>query len=141
MSYTTFDNNSFESDNLGGMGNFFRRGGRWVTAEELATLAIEDMFADLSRAYAIGWGSASDSPLDLFKMTVAEGGIRSPMLISGPGIKGGRQVNTFSYVWDIMPTVLELTGIPHPKKYRGRQVERMRGKSLKDVLKGLQKAA
>ncbi len=37
------------SDNLGGMGNFFRRGGRWVTAEELATLAMEDMFADLPR--------------------------------------------------------------------------------------------
>jgi len=37
------------SDNLGGMGNFVRRGGRWVTAEELATLAIEEMFADLPR--------------------------------------------------------------------------------------------
>jgi len=37
------------SDNLGGMGNFIRRGGRWVTAEQLATFAIEDMFADLPR--------------------------------------------------------------------------------------------
>ena len=37
------------SDNSGGMGNFIRRRGRWVTAEELATFAIEDMFADLPR--------------------------------------------------------------------------------------------
>ena len=37
------------NDNLGGMSNFVRRGGRWVTAEELATLAIENMFADLPR--------------------------------------------------------------------------------------------
>lgn len=34
------------SENLGGMGNFFRRGGRWVTAEELASAAMEDMFED-----------------------------------------------------------------------------------------------
>jgi hypothetical protein len=34
------------SENLGGMGNFFRRGGRWVTAEELAVAAMEDIFAD-----------------------------------------------------------------------------------------------
>ena len=91
-------------------------------------------------AYGMGWGSASAGPLDLFKMTVAEGGIRSPLLIAGPGVKGGRQVDSFGYVWDIMPTVLELAGIPHPEKYQGRQVERMRGKSLQGVLTGSKKA-
>ena len=87
-------------------------------------------------AYGIGWASASAGPLDLFKMTVAEGGIRSPMLISGPGVEGGRQVDAFAYVWDIMPTILDLAGITHPEKYQGRQVERMLGKSLKGVLTG-----
>ena len=87
-------------------------------------------------AYGMGWGSASAGPLDLFKMTVAEGGIRVPLLIAGPGVKGGRQINSFSYVWDIMPTILELAGISHPKQYQGRPVERMRGKSLKGVLAG-----
>ena len=91
-------------------------------------------------AYGMGWGSASAGPLDLFKMTVAEGGIRSPLLIAGPGVKGGRQVDSFGYVWDIMPTVLELAGIPHPEKYQGRQVERMRGKSLQGVLTGSKNA-
>jgi len=91
-------------------------------------------------AYGMGWGSASAGPLDLFKMTVAEGGIRSPMLIAGPGVKGGRQVDAFAYVWDVMPTVLELAGIPHPVKHQGRQVERLRGKSLQGVLTGSTKA-
>jgi arylsulfatase len=91
-------------------------------------------------AYGMGWGSASAGPLDLFKMTVAEGGIRSPLLIAGPGIDGGRQVDAFAYVWDVMPTVLELAGIPYPEKFRGRQVEGMRGKSLKGVLTGSAKA-
>jgi hypothetical protein len=58
-------------------------------------------------AYGIGWGSACAGPLDLFKMPVGEGGIRCPLLIAGPGVKGGRQVDAFAYVWDIMPTVLD----------------------------------
>ncbi len=37
------------SENLGGIGNFFRRGARWVTAEELATWAMEDIFDDFPR--------------------------------------------------------------------------------------------
>lgn len=37
------------SDNLGGIGNFFRRGGRWVRAEELAVEAMQDIFEDFSR--------------------------------------------------------------------------------------------
>jgi arylsulfatase len=58
------------------------------------------------------------------------------MLIAGPGIKGGHQVDDFAYVWDIMPTVLELAGITHPEEFQSRQVERMRGKSLKSTLLG-----
>lgn len=37
------------SENLGGIGNFFRRGGRWATAEELASEALEDIFEDFPR--------------------------------------------------------------------------------------------
>ncbi len=37
------------SDNLFGMGAFFRRGGRWVTAEELATAAMDHIFDDFRR--------------------------------------------------------------------------------------------
>jgi hypothetical protein len=37
------------SDNLFGMGNFFQRGGRWVTAEELAAAAMDHIFDDFRR--------------------------------------------------------------------------------------------
>jgi arylsulfatase len=87
-------------------------------------------------AYGMGWGSASAGPLDRFKMTVAEGGIRSPLIISGPGIKGGRRSEAFSYVTDLMPTLLEMAGVEHPKRFEGREVERMHGRSLVGLLAG-----
>ena len=76
-------------------------------------------------AYGIGFATASAGPLDLFKMTTAEGGIRAPLLIDGPGVKGGREIAPFFYVMDIMPTILDFTGIAHPANYRGRPVERL----------------
>lgn len=85
-------------------------------------------------AYGIGWASASSGPLNRFKMTVAEGGTRSPMMIAGPGIKGGGQLDGFFYVTDIMPTILEMAGIQHPKEFRGQMIEPMRGRSLTKVL-------
>ena len=86
--------------------------------------------------YGIGWASASAGPLDYFKLTVGEGGIRTPLIIAGPAVKGARQVDSFAYVTDIMPTILEFAGLEHPEKYRGRSVERMRGRSLAAVTSG-----
>ena len=87
-------------------------------------------------AYGMGWASASSGPLDRFKMTVAEGGTRSPLIVAGPGVKGGRQVDAFSYVTDIMPTILEMAGIQHPKEFRRRKIEPMMGRSLSEILSG-----
>ncbi len=83
--------------------------------------------------YGIGWASASAGPLDYFKLTVGEGGIRTPLIIAGLGVKGTRTVDSFAYVTDIMPTILEVAKLEHPQNYQGRKVERMRGRSLAGV--------
>jgi arylsulfatase len=88
--------------------------------------------------YGTGWASASAGPLDYFKMTVGEGGIRTPLIIAGPGVNGARQVDSFSYVTDVMPTILELAKLELPENVRGRDVERMRGRSLAGVTFGSQ---
>ena len=88
--------------------------------------------------YGIGWAAASAGPLDYFKLTVGEGGIRTPLIIAGPGVKVARQVDSFAYVTDIMPTILELAKLEHPENYRGRNVERMRGRSLAGVTSGFE---
>jgi len=87
-------------------------------------------------AYGMGFASGSGGPLDKFKMTVGEGGIRSPFLIAGPGIKGGRTIDAFAYVTDVTPTILELCVAKYPATFKGRSVEPMRGRSMVGLLDG-----
>ena len=84
----------------------------------------------------LGWAGASAGPLDYFKMTTGEGGIRTPMIITGPNIAGNKLSSAFAYVTDIMPTILEITGIEHPETYNGKDVKKMTGRSLSHVLLG-----
>ena len=46
------------------------------------------------------------------------------------------RLSAFSYVTDIMPTIIEMAGVDHPKTFRGREVEPLRGRSLSGVLAG-----
>jgi arylsulfatase A-like enzyme len=89
----------------------------------------------------MGWAQASAGPLDYFKLTVGEGGIRTPLIVSGPGIDGPSVVNSFAYVTDIMPTILDWAGLEHPNEYQGRDVERMRGRSFAGVTSGSKDSA
>lgn len=60
----------------------------------------------------------------------------SSLLISGPGINAGTQNDSFTYVWDIMPTILDFADITPPKTFNGNEVEEIRGKSMKTILTG-----
>ncbi len=87
-------------------------------------------------AYGPGWAHAGSGPLGMFKMTVAQGGIRSPLIVAGPGIVPGEITDAFAYVIDIKPTILDMIGAEHPDTYNGREVEPMLGRSLMGVLSG-----
>ena len=56
--------------------------------------------------------------------------------MAGPGIRGGRTITAFSYVTDIMPTLLEMAGVEHPREFEGREAEPLVGRSLTGVLSG-----
>jgi arylsulfatase len=89
-----------------------------------------------NHAYGIGFASGSGGPLDRFKMTVNEGGIRVPLLIAGPGIRKDQQSDAFTYVWDILPTILDIAGVEYPAEFNGHKVEAPRGRSMKGLLDG-----
>lgn len=88
-----------------------------------------------------GWALASSGPLDYFKLTVGEGGIRTPFIAAGPGIAAGQSSDGFAYVMDVMPTLLAMTGIAHPDAVDGHPVAPMGGRSLVPVLSGAERSA
>jgi arylsulfatase len=88
------------------------------------------------------WAQVSSVPFRLFKGTLAEGGIRSPLVVSGPGVQGSvgwrgpRIVRDLLHVMDLAPTFLELAGVEHPESYRGRPMARLQGHSMVPMLAG-----
>ncbi|UVM02397.1 arylsulfatase [Pseudomonas laurylsulfatiphila] len=84
------------------------------------------------------WASAAASPFSGYKFFAGEGGLRTPMIVSGvPGIQANHIAKSFTHVTDIVPTLLEVAGVPaHHGEYQGRAVEPLIGSSLVPVLQG-----
>lgn len=82
------------------------------------------------------WSSASASPLSTFKFYAGEGGIRSPLIISGAPGTAANQIHTgLTHVTDILPTLLDLAKVPRPgSSYQGQSIEPPIGRSLLPVL-------
>lgn len=89
---------------------------------------------------AIGpnWASVANSPLAGHKFMASEGGIRVPLIISGP-VLGVRPHTTraLAHIADVAPTILEAAGVKPPDGiYARREVETMRGSSLLPLVRG-----
>ncbi len=58
------------------------------------------------------WASATASPNGLFKFYASEGGLRVPLIISGPAIAAGKSITAMTTVTDIVPTILDYLNLP-----------------------------
>lgn len=76
------------------------------------------------------WAAAVSSPGQLFKFYTTEGGIRVPLVVAGPGVAAGTRVATPTFVTDVAPTVIEMTGASAEGGVA------MTGRSLGPVLRG-----
>ncbi len=79
------------------------------------------------------WANATASPGNLFKFHSSEGGMRVPLIASGPGIVPGARIASTSFVTDVTPTIYDYAGIA-PARWNGPVA--MTGKSLKPALTG-----
>ncbi|MEM6832499.1 MAG: sulfatase-like hydrolase/transferase [Pseudomonadota bacterium] len=57
------------------------------------------------------WANASNTPWRLFKGSVGDGGIRSPMIVAGPKLAKTGTTDALAHVMDIAPSVYELAGV------------------------------
>jgi len=98
------------------------------------TIGRKGTFAE----YGPAWAQVGMTPFRLYKGLLTEGGIRSPLIISGPGVKDVGRLNKEAvlHIKDITPTVLELAGVGHPSTFKGREIVPMQGKSWVKMLAG-----
>ncbi|VDB85257.1 unnamed protein product [Peniophora sp. CBMAI 1063] len=92
--------------------------------------------------YGPRWAQAATAPARLYKMYTTEGGVRVPFLAKFPrshplapslSRASGKSgiTDEFATVMDLMPSLLDMAGAPHPTpSYRGRAVVPMRGSSF-----------
>ena len=91
-------------------------------------------------AYGPGWAQAGAAPFKLYKNYSTEGGVVTPMFISGNfiNIKPGID-SSFINVMDLAPSFLELAHRSYPNSYNGKKVVPMLGVSFVPYLKGTNK--
>ena len=66
-----------------------------------------------------------------------EGGIATPLIVHWPaGGLGPRVVDTAFQLTDVVPTVLEATGVRYPSTYPGREPLPLEGRSMLAALRG-----
>jgi arylsulfatase A-like enzyme len=88
--------------------------------------------------YGPRWAQAATAPSRLYKAFTSEGGIRVVAFITWGGLARQAGISSsFATVMDIAPTLLDLAGVQPPEGlYQGRKVERFRGRSMSDYLRG-----
>lgn len=85
------------------------------------------------------WANAANTPYRYWKIESFGGGIRTPMIVHWPqGLKAkkGSTNDNLAHAFDVLPTILDVTGIPYPQSYRGHALTPMDGQSLGPILKG-----
>jgi len=69
------------------------------------------------------------------KQNLYDHSVRVPLVMAGPGVPENRRNDTLCYLFDIYPTLCELTGIPIPDTVEGKSlVPAMNGESVRDHL-------
>lgn len=87
--------------------------------------------------YGPAWAQVGSTPFAYFKHFTAEGGIRSPLIVAGPGVKHqGAVSDALLHVTDFVPTFLELAGAQHPALQAGSKLAPLGGKSMRPLLAG-----
>lgn len=78
------------------------------------------------------WAASISSPHSLYKFYASEGGLKAPLIVSGPSILPGRRSRALTHVTDITPTLLELAQAPLHTKMGNVEIA---GRSLASILR------
>lgn len=133
----------FTSDNGAEGSNLIRVDGTSLLANWFDAVGYNANYETLGERgsfNAIGPNNATIavSPLAYYKFYASEGGLRVPLIISGPGVnRHEEKTDEFVFVTDLTPTILSLAGIEdHAGAWNGKVVEEIIGKDFSSFLAG-----
>lgn len=88
-------------------------------------------------SYGPQWAEAGSSPFKYFKGLTTEGGMNTPMIISGAGVAKKNTIeNTFLTLMDLAPTFYEVSGATYPKVFNNKKVYPLKGNSIVSFVNG-----
>jgi arylsulfatase A-like enzyme len=88
-------------------------------------------------SYGPQWAQAGAAPFKLFKSYSTEGGVVTPLIISGKYVKRKTGLQkVFLNVMDLAPTFLELAGMKYPETYNNKKITPMLGESILSFIGG-----
>jgi arylsulfatase A-like enzyme len=120
-----------------------------TTAYYVHLLQGDDIEADAARLdliggpqttshYPRGWAMVGNTPFRLYKLNTHRGGHSVPFIVHWPAGLGERGDGGFrrqyTYITDLMPTLLELVGIERPDEHRGKVLKPLPGTSFVPTL-------
>jgi arylsulfatase A-like enzyme len=90
-----------------------------------------------SAVYPMGWAQVSNTPFPSYKTYTGGGGRRVGFIVSWPaGLNDSGAIRTqFAHVIDVMPTLLDLAGVPPLEISHGQPAKPMQGASIAPVLR------
>ena len=88
--------------------------------------------------YDVGWAHVGNTPFRWYKQNQHEGGITSPMIVSGPGLraKPGSVTDQPAHLIDLMATCIDVSKADYPTAYAGRAITPLQGRTLTPILAG-----
>ncbi len=89
-------------------------------------------------SYGPQWAEAGTSVFKYYKSYTTQGGINTPFIISGPGLKINEVTHAFASIKDIAPTLYEFVGARYPES--NQSIYPLEGKSMKSLLEGKSEA-
>ncbi len=114
-----------------------------ATAGQMRGMGYTHEYEDLGEIGSFNFitpyfATAAASPLSLYKFYTAEGGLRVPLIVAGPGVESRSGFeHAAAHVIDITPTILSMAGVEPPDGFfGGRRVEPIIGRDLRPVLAG-----
>lgn len=123
----TSDNGGSREGQYDGTSQYFRTLLAQTRTTEYENVELDHSRLDLMGGpqtlphYPMGWAMVSNTPLRMYKIDTFQGGHQVPFIVHWPeGLKTAGEIRTqYQHITDLMPTLVELTGVEVPTSKAG----------------------